>query len=116
MTESMVMRKSADAGSAPSRYAETMILGALVIGAITAYYFGLRVGAFAAAGAAGLFVLGIVMPGKLLWSYGLVGAFVTGVLVVGPRLPGRQQKKADFLKLTRKSTGKVLRFYRKLRR
>lgn len=93
-----------------------MILGALVIGAITAYYFGVRAGAFAAVGAAGLFVMGIVMPSKLLWSYGFVGAFVVGVLLIGPRLPGRQEKKADFLRIARMGMGKALRLYRKLRR
>lgn len=93
-----------------------MIIGALVIGAMTAYYFGIRVGAIAAVASAGLFLMGIVMPSKLLWSYGLVGAFVVGVLVIGPRLPGRQEKKADFLRFARSGTGKALRLYRKLRR
>ncbi|MCP4444212.1 MAG: hypothetical protein GY811_02555 [Myxococcales bacterium] len=93
-----------------------MILGALVIGAITAYYFGVRVGVYAAVASVGLFVLGIVMPSKLLWTYGLVGAFVVGVLVIGPRLPGRQENKADFLKATRSGMGKAMRLYRKLRR
>tara|TARA_R110002096_G_scaffold292224_2_gene486672 strand:+ start:120118 stop:120399 length:282 start_codon:yes stop_codon:yes gene_type:complete len=93
-----------------------MILGALVIGAITAYYFGLRVGAFAAVGAAGLFVMGIVMPSKLLYAYGFVGLFVVGVLFIGPRLPGRKEKKADFMRISRMGMGKALRFYRKLRR
>jgi hypothetical protein len=93
-----------------------MILGSLVIGAITAYYFGLRAGAFAAAGAAGLFVMGIVMPSKLLYAYGFVGVFVVGVLTIGPRLPGRQEKKADFLRIARMGAGKALRLIAKLRR
>lgn len=93
-----------------------MILGALVIGALTAYYFGIRVGAFAAAGSAGLFVMALFMPSKILYSYGLVGVFVAGVLVIGPRLPGRQKKKADFVRLSRATLGKALRLYRKLRR
>ncbi len=93
-----------------------MILGALVIGALTAYYFGLRAGAFAAVGSAGLFFIGLFMPSKLLYTYGLVGVFVTGVLVIGPRMPGRQKKKADFVRLSRRSVGKALKFYRKLRR
>ncbi len=93
-----------------------MILGALVIGAITAYYFGMRAGAFAAVGAAGLFVMGILMPSKLLYTYGFVAAFVVGVLLIGPRLPGRNEKKADFLRIARMGTGKALRLFRKLRR
>jgi hypothetical protein len=98
------------------RYAELMIIAALVIGAITAYYFGLRVGAAAILGSFGLFVLGIVMPSKLLWTYGLVGSYTLGVLVVGPRLPGRKESKADFLRLVRKGSGKVLGLVRKIRK
>jgi len=93
-----------------------MIIGALVIGALTAYYFGVRAGAFAAVGAVALFILGIAMPSKLLWTYGFVGLFVAGVLFVGPRQPGRQESKADFLRLARLGTGKALRLFRKLRR
>ena len=93
-----------------------MIIAALLIGAITAYYFGLRVGGFAAVSAAGLFVLGIVMPSKLLWAYGLVGAFVLGVLIIGPRLPGQKQKKADFLRVIRFASRRAMTLLRKLRR
>ncbi len=93
-----------------------MILGAFVIGALTAYYFGIRLGAYAAAGAAGLFVIGNVMPGILFWSYGLVGLYLTGVLVIGPRLPGRKENKADFLRVARSGTAKAMRWYRNLRR
>ena len=98
------------------RYAHLMIIAAIVIGAITAYYFGLRVGAMAVVGSFGLFVLGIFMPSKLLWTYGLVGAYTLGVLVVGPRMPGRKESKADFLRLTRKAGGKLLGLYRKIRK
>ncbi len=98
------------------RYALYMIIAAIVIGAITAYYFGLRVGAAAVVGSFGLFVLGIFMPSKLLWTYGLVGTYTLGVLVVGPRLPGRKESKADFLRLFRKGTGKVFALYRKIRK
>jgi hypothetical protein len=93
-----------------------MIIAAIVIGAITAYYFGLRVGALAAGGAFALFLVGIVMPSKLLWTYGLVGSYTLGVLVVGPRLPGRKENKADFLRLVRRGAGKVLGMYRKIRK
>ncbi len=98
------------------RYDCIMIIAAIVIGAITAYYFGLRFGAAAVVGSFGLFVLGIFMPSKLLWTYGLVGAYTLGVLVVGPRLPGRKESKTDFLRLVRKGSGKVLSFYRKIRK
>ncbi len=92
-----------------------MIIAALVIGAISAYYFGIRIGAFAAVGSVGLFVFGIVMPSKIIWAYGLVGAYVLAVLVVGPRLPGRQQKKADFFRILRVSSSALRRTYRRFR-
>jgi hypothetical protein len=93
-----------------------MILAALFIGAITAYYFGTRGGAVAAVGAACLFVFGMVMPSKLIVAYGLVSFFTVGVLVVGPRLPGRHEKKADFFRLARKGSSQVLRIYRRMRK
>lgn len=93
-----------------------MILAALVIGAISAYYFGFRVGAFAAVGAAGLFVMGIVMPGKIIWAYGLVAAYTVAVLFVGPRLPGRKEKKQDFFRLLRKTSTSAMRAYRRVRK
>jgi hypothetical protein len=93
-----------------------MIIAALVIGAITAYYFGLRVGALAVGGSFALFLVGIIMPSKLLWTYGLVGSYTLGVLIVGPRLPGRKESKADFLRLVRRASGKLLGMYRKIRK
>lgn len=93
-----------------------MILGAVIVGVITAYYFGLKAGGFAAAVAFGLFFLGIVMPSKILWTYGVVGVFVAGVLVVGPRLPSRKEKKADFFRVGRKGMRSVLRLYRRIRK
>ena len=104
------------AHSRSPRYTEFMIIAALAIGAITAYYFGLRVGAFAAGGAFLLFVGGVVMPSKLLWSYGLVGAFTLGVLVLGPRMPSKKQNKADFLGLVRKGSGKLRGLYHRFRK
>ena len=90
-----------------------MIIAAIVIGAITAYYFGLRVGGIAAVGSFGLFVLGVFMPSKILWTYGLVGGYTLGVLVVGPHVPGRKESKANFLRMARKGGGKVLKLFRK---
>lgn len=98
------------------RYTETMILAALVIGAISAYYFGLRIGAIAAIGSALLFALGIVLPNKLFWTYGLVAAYVLVVLVLGPRMPGRQENKADFFRVARKISRRLLQAYRRVRK
>ncbi len=93
-----------------------MILGAIIVGLITAYYFGLKVGGAAAAFSFALFLLGIVMPSKILWTYGSVGIFLVGVLTVGPRLPSHKEKKADFFRFGRKGMGSVLRLYRRFRR
>ena len=93
-----------------------MIVAALVVGGITAYYFGLRVGAFAAVGSVAMFFFGLAMPSKLLWAYGLVAFYTLGVLVLGPRLPGRKENKADFFRLVRKIVGKVLGLYRQIRK
>ena len=93
-----------------------MIIAAVVVGAITAYYFGLRVGALAVGGSFALFLVGLVMPSQLLWTYGLVGAYTLGVIIVGPRLPGRKESKADFLRLVRKASGKLFGIYRKFRK
>lgn len=93
-----------------------MILGAVIVGVITAYYFGLKAGGFAAGIAFGLFLLGIVMPTKILWTYGTVGVFLTGVLVIGPRLPSHKEKKADFFRVGRKGMRSALRLYRRIRK
>jgi hypothetical protein len=94
----------------------SMLVAALVVGAITAYYFGLRPGMIAAALSGVLFAFGFVVPSKMLWAYGLVGAYTLGVLVVGPRLPGREKNKRDLLGVARKGAGRVYKFYRDLRR
>ena len=91
-----------------------MVIGALVIGAITAYYFGLKVGGFAAAVAAGLFLLAVVMPSKALPIYGLVGAGFLGVLVIGPRR-AKAEGKGDLLKWGRRAFSSVFKFFRRKR-
>jgi hypothetical protein len=62
-----------------------MILAALFIGLLTAYYFGIRAGSAAAGVTLGLFLLVAIAPGAKLLVYGLVAAAVVGILVVGPR-------------------------------
>lgn len=79
-----------------------MILGALVVGALTAYYFGMRAGAVAAAVAAALFLAALFLPGKALLLYGAVALGVGGVLLVGPRMPGRERNRADLVSLGRR--------------
>lgn len=62
-----------------------MILAALFIGLLTAYYFGIRAGSAAAGAALGLFLLAAVAPDAKLLVYGLIAAGVVTLFVVGPR-------------------------------
>lgn len=105
MDESKSGESQARSGAAPSarpRYPGGMILAALVIGALTAYYFGLRKGAIAAVASAVLFVYALFVPSQAMWVYGGVAAAVGGLLLVGPRMPGRERNKRDLLVLSRK--------------
>jgi hypothetical protein len=62
-----------------------MILAALFIGLLTAYYFGIRAGSAAAGVALGLFLLAAIAPGAKLLVYGLVAVAVVALFVIGPR-------------------------------
>ncbi len=70
-----------------------MIIAALVIGLVTAYYFGLRLGWYAAAVAGGLFLLAMVWPSKALVLYAIAAIGFIAVLWIGPRrqVPGARQ-------------------------
>jgi hypothetical protein len=63
-----------------------MFIAALLVGALVAYYFGLRPGLVAAGATAGLFLLAAVIPGAAAYAYVVVGAGVAGVVVLGPKL------------------------------
>jgi ABC-type dipeptide/oligopeptide/nickel transport system permease component len=71
-----------------------MVLAALVIGLLTAYYFGVRPGIWAAAVAAALMVAALVVPGYAFVLYTVVGAGVVGVVGLGPayQRPGARQR------------------------
>ena len=90
-----------------------MIIGAILIGLITAYYFGLRNGGIAAGVSFSLFLLALAMPNMLLWIYGFVGVALSFVLVLGPRMPNQKKKKADFLRFGRKATGALFKTIRR---
>jgi hypothetical protein len=62
-----------------------MILAALVVGAVTAFYYGLRPGALAAGVTFGVFLAAAVVPALALWAYLAVGGGVATVLALGPR-------------------------------
>ncbi len=63
-----------------------MFIAALLVGALVAYYFGLRPGLVAAGATAGIFLLAAVIPGAAAYAYIVVGAGVAGVVVLGPKL------------------------------
>jgi hypothetical protein len=62
-----------------------MILAALIIGLLTAYYFGVRAGSAAAGVALGLFLLVAFIPAAKLPVYVLVAAALIALFYVGPR-------------------------------
>ena len=62
-----------------------MLTGALLIGLLTAYYFGVKPGIVAAAGSALLFIVADIIPALALGAYALVALYIIGVCVVGPR-------------------------------
>jgi hypothetical protein len=71
-----------------------MLIGALIIGLVTAYYFGLQRGMYAAGASAALFLIAAVVPGASLVAYAVVGVGVAGVCLVGPRFqkPGHRTR------------------------
>ncbi|HLU68262.1 MAG TPA: hypothetical protein VKZ63_18390 [Kofleriaceae bacterium] len=63
-----------------------MLIAALLVGLLTAYYFGLRPGMIAAGVTAALFLLAMVAPPLAPWAYVAVGLGVAGVLTAGRHL------------------------------
>lgn len=88
-----------------------MIIGALLIGLLTAYYFGIRTGVTAAAASALLFFVAAVVPGTTILVYSLVGLFVAGVCWLGPRRPAQAENdaRAAMRRLGRSALGKLWR-------
>jgi hypothetical protein len=63
-----------------------MIVAAILVGLLAAWYLGLRAGGIAACVSAGLFLLAMIAP-KLAWPiYLIVGAGVGILIFAGPRL------------------------------
>ncbi len=86
-----------------------MIIAAIAIGLLTAYYFGLQAGGYAAAAAAVLFVVAFLIPGWRLYAYGLVAVGVVGVAMIGPK----QQKKGAPQQLVRWVRSAAYKLYRR---
>jgi hypothetical protein len=64
-----------------------MIIAALAVGLIAAYYLGFRVGIYAAAITAGLLLAAKVIPGSTIPVYLLIGGGLAAVHVIGKRRP-----------------------------
>jgi hypothetical protein len=63
-----------------------MIVAALIVGLLVAYYFGVRAGIYGAAAAGGAFLVAAVVPPLALVAYLAVGAGVLLVCLAGPKL------------------------------
>jgi hypothetical protein len=64
-----------------------MLLAALVIGALTAYYFGVRWGAYAAVAAFVLYLVAFFVPSLRLPIWAFVGAGAFAVWRIGSKRP-----------------------------
>jgi hypothetical protein len=78
-----------------------MLIAALLIGLLAAYYLGPRPGVVAAGAAFALFLVAMVIPPLALVAYGVVGAGVVGLCLVGPsrKRPGPQDKLVAWAKV-----------------
>jgi hypothetical protein len=85
-----------------------MLLAALIIGLVTAYYLGFRAGGVAAVISAALFLLAAIIPPLAIPAYAVVGTGVAAVCVVGPRVQKdetRQRFQNEATKLARRLWG-----------
>jgi hypothetical protein len=64
------------------------VVAALIIGAVTAWYLGVRAGVFAAIISAALLVLALFVPPTALGIYIVLGAYCVGLYLFGTKLPG----------------------------
>ncbi|MGE0872797.1 MAG: hypothetical protein AB7P03_29855 [Kofleriaceae bacterium] len=67
------------------------MLPALIVGALTAWYLGIRAGIIAAAVTAGALLLSLVVPGMSLAVYALVLAWCAALYFLGNKL-GKSEK------------------------
>jgi membrane protein implicated in regulation of membrane protease activity len=74
-----------------------MLLGALIVGAFTAYWLGLRPGAWAAVLALGLLLVAVLVPPLALPIHVLLAVAVVVVCLVG----ARRQRPPDAVRATR---------------
>lgn len=92
-----------------------MLIAALLVGLLTAYYFGLRPGMAAAGATAALCLVAMIAPHLAIFAYGAIGVGVGGVCVIGPRLR-RKGTPARVTLAARMGVAEVMRRYRQLKR
>ncbi len=66
------------------------MIEAVIIGALTAWYLGLRAGIIAAAATAIALIIATVVPGMTLAVYALVLAWAAALYFFGPKLGGKK--------------------------
>jgi len=89
-----------------------VLVTAVIIGLLTAYYFGVRIGAFATVGSAALLVAALLIPGYRWQIYGLVALFVVGVCALGPKL-GKSPPLGDVIRRGRRVSSWATKWFRK---
>jgi len=87
-----------------------MLIAALVIGLLTAYYFGLKPGGYAAAAAAALFAIAALFPALSIPIYLVVAIALIGILFYGPRTQ-RPGHRADLLRWLRRVLKQLRRLF-----
>lgn len=89
-----------------------MFLGAILVGLLTAYYFGIKPGVMAAAGSFVMFVVAEAVPAVSLWVYCLVAAFIVGVCLLGPRMVKSDEDSGGrkVRRMARQAVGKLWRW------
>ena len=88
-----------------------MLIAAVGIALLTAYYLGLRVGLVAGGVSALLLLAAMIVPGWAAAAYAIVVAWVIGVCLIGPRVQ-KETTKDRFFSMSRGLARKALGFWR----
>jgi len=70
-----------------------MILAALIIGVLTAYFFNVKLGVYAAGGSAMLLLFAFFVPQYSLPAYALLLVGVSSIFVIGPKMQRHKKNK-----------------------
>jgi hypothetical protein len=71
-----------------------MLIAAVVVGALTAFYFGIKWGVYAAVASLALLAAAMVVPGLTIWAYAAIGLGIVGIVTVGPKRAKQNQTHA----------------------